>query len=283
MPDRTVLLDGVRVPRLLYGTAWKEEQTQPLTELALRQGFRGVDTANQRRHYHEAAVGKAVAAAVASGLVAREDLFLQTKFTFRAGQDRRLPYDPKAPIRTQVEQSFASSLEHLGTGIIDSYLLHGPTQRVGLAAADWEAWRAMEALHAGGRARLLGVSNVSLEQFRRLCEQARVPPRFVQNRCYASRCWDRAVREYCAAYGVVYQGFSLLTANRDALAHPELARVAQRHGRSAAQVVFRFALEVGMVALTGTADAGHMREDLDAFEFRLDPDEVERIERLAAT
>ena len=70
---------------------------------------------------------------------------------------------------------------------------------------------------------------------------------------------------------------------RRALAHPELARVARRHGRSAAQVVFRFALEVGMVALTGTADAGHMREDLEAFAFRLAPDEVECIERLAVT
>jgi diketogulonate reductase-like aldo/keto reductase len=283
MSDRTVLLDGVRVPRFLYGTAWKEERTQPLTELALRQGFRGIDTANQRRHYHEAAVGQAIAAATAAGRVTREDLFLQTKFTFRAGQDHRLPYDPKAPVRRQVEQSLASSLEHLGAGTIDSYLLHGPTQRVGLAAVDWEAWRAMEALHDGGRVRLLGVSNFTLEQLRRLCEQARVPPRFVQNRCYASRGWDRAVREHCAAHGMVYQGFSLLTANRDVLSHPEMLRIARRHCRSVAQVVFRFALEVGVVALTGTADAGHMREDLEAFEFRLVPDEVELIERLAVT
>jgi diketogulonate reductase-like aldo/keto reductase len=141
----------------------------------------------------------------------------------------------------------------------------------------------MEALHAGGRARLLGVSNVSLEQLRQLCERARVPPRIVQNRCYASRGWDRGVREYCAACGMLYQGFSLLTANRDALAHPELTQIARRHGRSVAQVVFQFALEVGMVPLTGTAYAGHMREDLDVFEFLLGPGEVERIERLAVT
>src|SRR5215472_3357438 len=117
MSDRTLLLDGVRVPRFLYGTAWKEDQTQGLTETALRQGFRGIDTANQRRHYHEAAVGRAIAASVAGGLVARDDLFLQTKFTFRLGQDHRLPYDPDAPIPTQVEQSFARSLAHLGTEV----------------------------------------------------------------------------------------------------------------------------------------------------------------------
>src|SRR3954454_14004881 len=164
MSDRDLSLDGVRVPRFLYGTAWKEDRTQALTELALRSGFRGIDTANQRRHYHEAAVGQAVAAAIQSGLVTRDELFLQTKFTFRDGQDHRLPYDRDAPIGTQVEQSFASSLEHLGTTVIDSYVLHGPTLRTGLASADWEAWRAMEALHDSGRARLLGVSNVTLEQ-----------------------------------------------------------------------------------------------------------------------
>jgi diketogulonate reductase-like aldo/keto reductase len=282
MSERTLLVAGVPVPRFLYGTAWKEDRTEPLTALALRQGFRGIDTANQRRHYHEAAVGQAVAATIASGVLTRADLFLQTKFTFRAGQDHRLPYDPAAPIRTQVEQSFASSLEHLGTDVIDSYLLHGPTQRGGLAADDWEAWRAMEAIHDSGRVRLLGVSNVTLEQLQALCQKARVMPRFVQNRCYASRGWDRSVRTFCAANGLVYQGFSLLTANRDVLAHADVVRIARRHGRGVAQVVFRFALDVGMVPLTGTTSAEHMRDDLEAFDFRLDPGEAERIERIAA-
>jgi diketogulonate reductase-like aldo/keto reductase len=278
--DRSVEVDGVHVPRFLYGTAWKEERTRQLTEEALRQGFRGIDTANQRKHYHEAAVGQAIAAVVRDGVASREDLFLQTKYTFQAGQDQRLPYDPKAPIRVQVAQSFARSLEHLGVQTIDSYLLHGPSQRSGLAAADWEAWRAMEALHESGRVRLLGVSNVSLEQLRWLRDQARVPPRFVQNRCYASRGWDRDVRQFCAAHGLVYQGFSLLTANRDALAHLEVNRIARRHGRTVSQVVFRFALQVGMVALTGTSDPAHMREDLDVFDFRLEAGEIERIEQL---
>src|ERR1044072_9438919 len=134
-------IDQQPIPTFLYGTAWKEDETQRLTELALSQGFRGIDTANQRRHYHEAAVGQGIAAAIRSGLVTRADLFLQTKFTFRGGQDHRLPYDPKVPIATQVEQSFARSLEHLGTDVIDSYVLHGPTQRSGLTADDWEAWR----------------------------------------------------------------------------------------------------------------------------------------------
>lgn len=102
------------VPALVYGTAWKEDATQRLVATALEAGFRGLDTANQRRHYHEAGVGAALKDALARGLLEREDLFLQTKFTFRDGQDHRLPYDPAAPVAKQVQQSFASSLEHLG-------------------------------------------------------------------------------------------------------------------------------------------------------------------------
>jgi diketogulonate reductase-like aldo/keto reductase len=280
MAEQTLSVNGVRVPRFLYGTAWKEDDTQRLTALALQQGFRGIDTANQRRHYHEAGVGRAVADVMASGLVRREDLFLQTKFTFQAGQDHRLPYDPKALIALQVEQSFASSLEHLGTEAIDSYVLHGPTRSSGLAPADWEAWRAMEVLHDKGQVRLLGISNVTLDQLRLLCRDARLRPHFVQNRCFAVHGWDRQIRDFCSANGMVYQGFSLLTANRGVMARPELVGIASRHRRSIAEVVFRFALEVGMIVLTGTTKADHMRTDLAVFDFQLEPREVQLIEGL---
>ncbi len=281
MSEQTMSIAGVSVPRFLYGTAWKEEQTRRLSELALRQGFRGIDTANQRRHYHEAGVGEAVAAALAEGLVTRDDLFLQTKFTFRPGQDHRLPYDPHAPIRVQVEQSFARSLEHLGTERIDSYVLHGPTQRVGLTAADWEAWRTMESLYDSGKTRLLGVSNVTVEQLQAFCQKAHVKPHLVQNRCFAVMGWDYHVRQFCAANALVYQGFSLLTANREVLVSPKMARIAAGYGRSVAQVVFRFALDIGMIPLTGTTSAEHMREDLQVFDFELSHAEVALIERLA--
>lgn len=273
--------DGVRVPRFLYGTAWKEDATQQLTEFALRQGFRGIDTANQRKHYHEAEVGRAISAACASGLISRADLFLQTKFTFQGGQDHRLPYDPKAPVATQVEQSLANSLEHLGVEYVDSLLLHGPSTRVGLGTADRDAWRAMEEIHDRGLARLLGVSNVTLEQLDRFHQESRVPPRFVQNRCYASRGWDRPIRKYCAERGMIYQGFSLLTANRDFATHPELKRIADRHGKLVTQILFRYALDVGMIPLTGTANPEHMRQDLGVFDFQLDADEIEKVENLA--
>ena len=84
------------VPDFIYGTAWKEDRTAALTELALRMGFRAIDTANQRRHYFEAGVGQGLAAAYQAGVVTRAELFLQTKFTYQRGQDHRLPYDPAA-------------------------------------------------------------------------------------------------------------------------------------------------------------------------------------------
>jgi diketogulonate reductase-like aldo/keto reductase len=268
-------------PRLLYGTAWKEERTEALTTLALENGFRGIDTANQRKHYFEAAVGVAVRRAIEAGLVSRAELFLQTKFTFQGGQDHRLPYDPRAPVARQVEQSFASSLEHFATDYLDSYLLHGPSSRGKLNRDDIEAWRAIEALAHSGRARRVGVSNFSAVQLRELVALAAVKPSYVQNRCYARSGWDREVREVCREHGIVYQGFSLLTANREELGRTAMKQLAARTGRSPAELVFRFAVAVGMLPLTGTSRAEHMQLDLGALDFPLGPAELEQIETLA--
>jgi len=275
------VVGGFRVPGFLYGTAWKEERTRELVELALNAGFRGIDTANQRKHYHEAGVGEALERFLERGLATRDDLFLQTKFTSRDGQDHRLPYDPRAPIATQVEQSFASSLVHLRTSRIDSLVLHGPSLRRGLADADWEAWGAMEAIARRGDVRLLGVSNVSAEQLETLARDATIAPAFVQNRCYASLGWDRAVRRVAEAHSIVYQGFSLLTANRAELADEAIAGIAARHHATAAEVVFRFAIARGMLPLTGTSSDRHMRLDRAIDRFELDDDELRTIESIA--
>ncbi len=272
--------DPAPVPNFLYGTAWKEERTQALTELALRAGFRGIDTANQRRHYFEQGVGNALAAAYRAGVVTRAELFLQTKFTDRAGQDDRLPYEPGAGLATQVVQSMASSLEHLGTDYVDSYLLHGPTSRHGWTDADAEVWAAMVKERDAGRARRLGVSNVSLRHLEQMTNGGAEAPAFVQNRCYARRGWDRDVRAFCRQRGIVYQGFSLLTANPEVLRHPLVAGIAERAKATPAQVVFRFALAVGMLPLTGTSSAEHMRQDLASRELALSDAEVRAIESL---
>ena len=275
-----MLVDGITVPHFLYGTAWKENKTKSLVTLALDQGFRGIDTANQRKHYNEAAVGEGIREMINRGLIARKDLFIQTKFTQLYGQDHRLPYDPHSSLSDQVEQSFVSSLEHLGIKIIDCYVLHGPSTRNGLGRDDWAIWRAMENIYDSGRALILGVSNVTREQLQSLCEDARIRPRFVQNRCYASQGWDYNIRSFCNANEIIYQGFSLLTANRNLLDHPELKRIAHRCNMDVSQIIFRFALDIGIMPITGTSNIKHMQTDLDIFDFRLNVEDIEVIEAI---
>jgi diketogulonate reductase-like aldo/keto reductase len=264
----------------IYGTAWKEERTAELTELALDAGFRAIDTANQRKHYFEAKVGEALRAAYRCGRVRRQDLFLQTKFTYRAGQDHRLPYDADASPAEQVEQSLASSLEQLGTYYVDSYLLHGPASGHEWTDSDAEVWAAILEEKNRGRTRMAGVSNVSIHHLEHMAATGSELPAFVQNRCFARLRWDRSIREFCASHGIVYQGFSLLTANRSVLGHPVVTGIANRYSVTNAQVIFRFAVVLGILPLTGTSDLEHMRQDLQSLSLELTDDEVEAIEGL---
>jgi diketogulonate reductase-like aldo/keto reductase len=268
-------------PAFLYGTAWKEDRTAALTELAIRQGFRGIDTANQRRHYFEAAVGEGIAAACKAGIVTRHDLFLQTKFTYLPGQDHRLPYDPEAGLTIQVAQSMKSSLEHLSTDYVDSYVLHGPASNHAWTNADADVWQAMTKEREAGRARLLGVSNVSLLHLQQMVATHGEAPAFVQNRCYARLGWDREVRAFCREHNTVYQGFSLLTANQEVLQHPPVIGLAQRLQATVPQLIFSLARTLGMLPLTGTSDPEHMREDLASTSVELSTEAVKALERIA--
>jgi len=269
------------IPDFLYGTAWKEERTPALVELALRAGFRGIDTANQRRHYFEEGVGQGLAAAYRAGVVRRPDLFLQTKFTYRPGQDHRLPYDPAASLSVQVAQSLASSLDHLGTDFVESYVLHGSSSGYGWTDADAEVWEAMRKERDAGRARLLGVSNISLRHLEQMAVIHAEVPAFVQNRCYARLGWDRDMRLFCREHKIIYQGFSLLTVNVDVLNHPVVTGLAARENVTPAQVIFAFARAVGMLSLTGTSNAEHMKLDLATSALMLSPEAVRAIETLA--
>jgi diketogulonate reductase-like aldo/keto reductase len=256
------------IPTLMYGTAWKEDATESLVYGALVTGFRAIDTANQRKHYFEEGVGRGLQRALTEGRVRRDELFVQSKFTFRDGQDHRLPYDEHARTGDQVRQSYASSLVHLGIAKLDSLVLHGPSQREGLGAADHEAWRAMEGLGVAH----LGISNCSARQVEELVAFAKQKPTFVQNRCYAIRGWDGDVRAVCTYHGIVYQAFSLLTANREVVGGQAVGAVAKRCGKTREQVIFRFAQQLGMLPLTGTSDPTHMAQDLAARDVTLTPD-----------
>lgn len=274
MIEYMVSAAGVRVPGILYGTAWKQEHTARLVALAIRQGFRGIDTACQPRHYDEAGVGAGVAECMRAGL-RRAELYLQTKFTPLAGHDpRRIPYDPQAPVAEQIAQSFQASLRNLQTGYLDCLVLHSP---LGSGAQTRQAWQAMEAIADSGGARQLGISNCyGLAQLESLYDAARVKPAVVQNRFYAETGYDREIRAFCRARRIIYQSFWTLTANPHVLAHRTVRRLAARYGRTPEQILFRHLTQSDIVPLTGTRSEEHMREDLAIFEFELS--EAERAE-----
>jgi diketogulonate reductase-like aldo/keto reductase len=253
---------NVRTPGILYGTAWKKEDTESLVRTAILQGFRGIDTACQPKHYHEAGVGAGVTS------FAREDLYLQTKFTPLSGQDpARIPYDPKAPLAQQVGQSFAVSVQNLRTDYLDCLVLHSPLPN---ARQNLEVWQTMESLVDARGVRQLGISNCyQLEQLQTLFDSARVKPAVVQNRFYADTGYDRGIRAFCRQHGIIYQCFWTLSANPHLLTHRTVRELASRHGRTPAQILFRYLTQNDVVPLTGTRSATHMREDLAIFEFEL--------------
>ena len=267
----------VPIPAFMYGTAWKKEATTTLVLQAVEAGFTAIDTANQLIHYDEAKVGEALLQLTKQDIT-RDKLFLQTKFTPVNGQDHRTPYDPDASITKQVQQSFESSLQHLHTDQLDSYVLHGPYYRGGLGPEDWEVWAAIESLYEAKKTKMIGISNVTAAQLTLLCEKAKHKPMVVQNRCYAAFGWDKAVRDICLTHNIIYQGFSLLTANTAIFAEPGLREIAVKHQTGVAQLVFRFSQQIGMLPLTGTTNPQHMSEDLQCERFTLTPEEVAFIE-----
>ena len=261
----------IRVPRIIYGTAWKKTETARLVTLAIQEGFRGIDTACQPKHYDESGVGAGVIASLSPGLT-RAGLYLQTKFTSLSGQDPdRIPYDRKAPLPLQVAQSVAVSLTNLRTDYLDCVLLHSPMPTM---TQTQSAWRALEAFVDAGQVRQLGISNCyRLDDLKGLYEGARIKPAVVQNRFYADTNYDRDIRAYCDQQQIVYQSFWTLSANPQLLAHTTLTGPAATHKRTPAQILFRYLTQIGVVPLTGTKSDTHMREDLSIFDFELSNEE----------
>lgn len=252
---------------ILYGTAWKQDDTERLVKRAIEFGFRGIDTACQPKHYNEAGVGAGVAACLGPKLK-REQLYLQTKFTPLSGQEpRQIPYDARASLAEQVAQSGATSLANLRTDYLDCLLLHSPLEELEHTT---EVWRAMEALVDSGKVRQLGISNCyRLDQFQALCQLARIQPVVLQNRFHAETDYDRELRAFCQPRHIVYQSFWTLTANPQLLAHETVKALARQHGRTAAQILFRYLTQIGIVPLTGTRSPAHLRQDLAIFDFEL--------------
>jgi diketogulonate reductase-like aldo/keto reductase len=267
------------VPSMLYGTAWMEGGTSRLCTAAIEAGFRGIDTANQVAHYDEAAVGEAIERALDAEAELRSQLFLQTKFTHpHHHRGRSLPYRIDAEPSIQVRDSLASSLRHLRTEHVDSFLLHCPVGPGRLEAVDREVWAAIAALGRTPEVGLIGVSNVLPAQLEELCDLAM--PDVVQNRFQLGHHGDIEVRKLCRERGIVYQGFSIIAINRAALDSAPVRRVSAASARPPVQVLVRFAMQKGVIPVIGSTSRAHMEDVLAAVEFDLDPHQMDLLTSL---
>jgi diketogulonate reductase-like aldo/keto reductase len=271
---------GNIVAPLFYGTAWKKTATSRLVALALAAGFRAIDTACQPKHYREDLVGDALSR---TSNVAREDLFVQTKFTLPGGQDpTNIPYDINAKLEDQVRQSFSKSLQNLQTDYIDAVLLHSPARTLEVAAS---ILNVLLQFKERGQIRYLGISNIySLPMLKEICTIVpKSTVQIIQNRFYQETGYDMALRDYCRENDIVYQSFWTLTGNPHILKSERLKAIAKRLDASVEGVFYRFCIQKGIIVLDGTTSEDHMKEDLAVVSddrFELTPSEMSQIQAL---
>lgn len=268
----------MKMPSLMYGTAWKKEHTADLVVQAVLSGFRGIDTACQPKHYNEPHVGEAIRRLKEHGIT-REELFIQTKFTPLSGQDpQRVPYDPNVSLDRQVAHSFEVSQRNLGTDHIDSLVLHSPLFPYSNLIS---VWGAMQKIYQDGGVGQIGISNCyDLELLKRLYLDADIKPSVVQNRFYSESGYDIALRQWCSEHGIVYQSFWSLTANPHLLGSQIVSTLCHKYAKTPAQILYRYLNHVGIIPLIGSTSQIHMDQDLAIFEFELINSEIQSITEL---
>lgn len=271
-------LERQEMPAIIYGTAWKKEQTTDYVLQAYRAGFRGFDTACQPRHYDEAGLGEALKILAAEG-VQRREYYLQSKFSPPSAQDMAtMPYAADAGIAEQVLQSFAVSLQNLNADYLDTLILHSPLANPRLTLT---AWRAMEQIFREGGACRLGISNYyELDLLKKLYSEATIKPQVLQNRFYPSSGYDVELRQWCREHHITYQSFWTLTANPHLLRHSLVQFLARKYSRSRPQILFAYLQQRGVVPLTGTRSQQHMQEDLASTHCRLSHAELLQMDSL---
>ncbi|RXK14519.1 aldo/keto reductase [Halarcobacter mediterraneus] len=262
---------------MIYGTAWKKENTASLVEEALLSGFKAIDTACQPKHYREDLVGEGLENAIKKG-INRKDIFLQTKFTPISGQDRNnMPYEASDNVLIQLEKSFYKSKQNLKTDFIDSYLIHSPFAPLEDLL---KVYKTMEEFVTSGEVGQIGISNCyDLNLLAYLYDTAKVKPSVIQNRFYSETQYDKEIREFARQRGIVYQSFWSLTANPHLLKLTEIQTLAKNYKRTVPQIFYKFLNQIGITPLNGTTSKTHMIEDLDIKNFSLEEDEVNSILR----
>ncbi|GFG09473.1 NAD(P)H-dependent D-xylose reductase [Aspergillus udagawae] len=261
----------VHLPLFLYGTAWKKDRTADLVYQALSAGFRAVDTAAQPKHYQEDLVGEGIRRAIQDGLLRREELYIQTKFTSVQGQDpNKMPYNPKTPVTEQFHASVKSSLHNLRPSegsssaedaYIDTFVLHSPLSTM---AETMEAWLTLES-YVPHRIRNLGISNCTLPILKEIYARATVKPAVVQNRFYPDTRFDVPVRAFCRTHDIIYQSFWTLTANPELIRSDAVQSLATQAEISPAAALYCLVLSLGnTTVLNGTTNRTRMDADLAA-------------------
>jgi 2,5-diketo-D-gluconate reductase A len=252
------LHDGVEIPQLGFGVFQvPPEDTQEVVEQALEAGYRHIDTAGAYRNE------KGVGAAIAASDLAREDLFVTTKL-----------WNSEQGFETTLA-AFEKSLGRLGFEYVDLYLIHWPVPSEGRFV---DTWRAFERIHGEGRARTIGVSNFRVEDLERLEGETETRPTVNQIELHP-RLQQAELRAWHADHGVVTEAWSPL-AQGELLDDETIVAIADRHGKTPAQAVLRWHLQLGNVVFPKSVTPERIRENIEIFDFELSDAEMAEFERL---
>jgi 2,5-diketo-D-gluconate reductase A len=260
MSERTVSLNtGGAMPRLGFGVfKVPPAETQEAVERALAAGYRSIDTAAM--YGNESGVG---AALKASGLP-RDDVFVTTKLNNDAhGADA-------------ARQAFERSLSELGLDHVDLYLIHWPLPRQDRYV---ETWRALEPIAKDGRARAIGVSNFQVHHLQRLLDETDVVPAVNQIELHPYLVQDE-LRDFHAQHGIVTEAWSPLARGGALLREPTITALAEKYGRTPAQIVIRWHLQLDNVVIPKSVTPSRIVENADVFGFELDDDDVAAVTAL---
>ncbi len=250
------LNNGSVMPQLGFGV-WQvpDDEAARAVGTALEAGYRSIDTAAV--YENERGTGQGIAA---SG-VPREDVFVTTKlWNSEQGHDSTL-------------RAFDASLERLGLDYVDLYLIHWPMPDTGKYV---DTWKAFEKIHAEGRAKAVGVSNFHEPHLRRLLEETGTVPALNQVELHP-HLQQSALRAFHAEHGIATEAWSPLGQGKELLQEPKLKAVAEKHGKTAAQVVLRWHLQVGNVVIPKSVTPARIRENIDVFDFELDAGDLEAV------
>ncbi|MEE1941931.1 aldo/keto reductase [Streptomyces sp. TRM 70361] len=251
-----ILNNGVRMPQLGLGV-WQvaDEEATSVVGHALAAGYRSIDTA--AAYHNERGTGKAI---TESGLP-REDVFVTTKiWNHQQGYDSTL-------------RTFDASLERLGLDYVDLYLIHWPAPALDRYV---ETWKAFEKLYADGRAKAIGVSNFKPTHLRRLMEETEIVPAVNQIELHP-RFQQAEARAFHAEHGIATEAWSPLGQGKGLLDDPVIGTLARKHGRTPAQVVLRWHLQMEHLVIPKSVTPSRIDENIDVFDFTLDEDDMRQL------